>query len=153
MDVLESNIPPPVVALILAVVMKAVASVTPALQMPGVAKAATAVAIGSAGLLVELAAAVSLLRAGTTVDPIHPKSASVLVVSGPYRFSRNPIYVGDLLLLLGWAAYLSNPLALAMTLLFVLYIDRFQIRPEERELSACFGARYGEYMSRVRRWL
>jgi protein-S-isoprenylcysteine O-methyltransferase Ste14 len=153
MDALESKVPPPVVMLLLAGAMKVVASIAPTLQLPSVTGTAAAAVLFAAGLLVEAAGAVSLLRAGTTFDPTHPQSASVLVVSGMYRLTRNPIYLGDLLLLLGWAVFLESPLALAMTPLFVLYIDRLQIRPEERALSELFGERYDEYRARVRRWL
>jgi protein-S-isoprenylcysteine O-methyltransferase Ste14 len=153
MDALESKVPPPVVTLLLAGAMKVVASIAPTLQLPSVTGTAAAAVLFAAGLLVEAAGAVSLLRAGTTFDPTHPQSASVLVVSGMYRLTRNPIYLGDLLLLLGWAVFLESPLALAMTPLFVLYIDRLQIRPEERALSELFGERYDEYRARVRRWL
>jgi protein-S-isoprenylcysteine O-methyltransferase Ste14 len=153
MDALESKVPPPVVTLLLAGAMKVVASIAPTLQLPSVTGTAAAAVLFAAGLLVEAAGAVSLLRAGTTFDPTHPRSASVLVVSGMYRLTRNPIYLGDLLLLLGWAVFLESPLALAMTPLFVLYIDRLQIRPEERALSELFGERYDEYRARVRRWL
>jgi protein-S-isoprenylcysteine O-methyltransferase Ste14 len=153
MDALESKVPAPVVTLLLAGAMKVVASIAPTLQLPSVTGTAAAAVLFAAGLLVEAAGAVSLLRAGTTFDPTHPQSASVLVVSGMYRLTRNPIYLGDLLLLLGWAVFLESPLALAMTPLFVLYIDRLQIRPEERALSELFGERYDEYRARVRRWL
>ena len=153
MDALESKVPPPVVTLLLAGAMKVVASIAPTLQLPSVTGTAAAAVLFAAGLLVEAAGAVSLLRAGTMFDPTHPQSASVLVVSGMYRLTRNPIYLGDLLLLLGWAVFLERPLALAMTPLFVLYIDRLQIRPEERALSELFGERYDEYRARVRRWL
>jgi protein-S-isoprenylcysteine O-methyltransferase Ste14 len=150
---LESKIPPPIVALLVAAAMKVVASVTPVLTLPGKERLGTAAILASAGLLIEVVAAATLVLAGTTVDPIHPRHSKALVVSGPYRFTRNPIYVGDFLILLGWAAYLGSPLALALTALFVFYIDRFQISPEERALSARFGETYGEYRGRVRRWL
>jgi len=74
-------------------------------------------------------------------------------LAGIYRFTRNPMYVGLALVLLGWAALLSSPWALLGPLVFVLYINRFQIAPEERVLSAKFGAAYTEYIARVRRWL
>ncbi len=153
MDTLESKIPPPIVALLVAGLMKAVASVAPLVTLPGPERVAAAVVLGSGGLLVEGVAAATLILAGTTVDPIRPRSSKALVVSGPYRFTRNPIYLGDFLMLLGWAVFLASPLALVMTPLLVLYIDRFQIRPEERALSVLFDGSYSEYRARVRRWL
>ncbi|HEV8366930.1 MAG TPA: isoprenylcysteine carboxylmethyltransferase family protein, partial [Pyrinomonadaceae bacterium] len=75
------------------------------------------------------------------------------VSTGVYRFTRNPMYLGLLLTLLGWAAFLSNPASLLFVPIFVLYINRFQIKPEEQVLSSLFGAEYMAYKSRVRRWL
>ena len=87
------------------------------------------------------------------MNPIKPDTASSLVSSGVYRFTRNPMYLGLSVTLLGWAMFLSNPLALLAVPLFVLYINRFQINPEERVLSSLFGAGYAAYKEKVRRWL
>jgi protein-S-isoprenylcysteine O-methyltransferase Ste14 len=76
-----------------------------------------------------------------------------LVTTGVYRFTRNPMYLGLLLTLLAWAAFLFNPVALLFVPIFVLYINRFQIKPEEQVLSSLFGAEYMAYKGRVRRWL
>jgi protein-S-isoprenylcysteine O-methyltransferase Ste14 len=100
-----------------------------------------------------LAALVGFLRAKTTVNPIKPASTSSLVLTGPYRFSRNPMYLGQLLLLLGWATFLANGVAYLFAPVFVLYINRFQIVPEERSLCAKFGAEFLAYKARVGRWL
>ncbi|MFP5406472.1 MAG: methyltransferase family protein, partial [Gammaproteobacteria bacterium] len=86
-------------------------------------------------------------------NPTRPGAASSLVLGGPYRFSRNPMYLGVLLVLVGWAVYLSNVLAFVVLPLFVLYLNRYQIAPEERALSARFGASFDEYRKSVRRWL
>jgi protein-S-isoprenylcysteine O-methyltransferase Ste14 len=83
---------------------------------------------------------------------MKPDAASSLVVSGIYRYTRNPMYAGFLLILLGWAAFLSNILALIVLPAFVLYMNRFQILPEERVLTTLFADEYTEYLARVRRW-
>jgi protein-S-isoprenylcysteine O-methyltransferase Ste14 len=75
------------------------------------------------------------------------------VCSGAYRFTRNPMYLGLLLVLFGWAAALSSALTLAGPVIFAEYISRFQIKPEERALAALFGSQYEQYKRRVRRWL
>ena len=82
-----------------------------------------------------------------------PEAASALVRSGIYRTTRNPMYVGLLLILVAWAVLLSSVWTLLGPLVFVLYITRFQIIPEESALSALFGADYAAYQSSVRRWL
>ena len=87
------------------------------------------------------------------MNPMKPDPTSSLVVSGIYRYTRNPMYLGFLLILLAWAAALSNLLALVSLLAFVLYMNSFQIVPEERILSSRFAQDYAEYRARVRRWL
>ena len=82
-----------------------------------------------------------------------PERASALVERGIYRHTRNPMYLGLLCLLLGWTLALGQWAALLGPLVFVVYITRFQIVPEERVLLAHFGAAYDDYRQRVRRWL
>jgi len=105
------------------------------------------------GQSISISGMVAFRRAKTTMNPIKPGAASSLVSSGVYRFTRNPMYLGLSVSLLGWAMFLSNPLALLGVPLFVLYINRFQINPEERVLSSLFGAEYTAYKEKVRRWL
>jgi protein-S-isoprenylcysteine O-methyltransferase Ste14 len=91
--------------------------------------------------------------ARTTVNPLQPGQATSMVTSGIYRFTRNPMYLGMMLLLVAWSAWLGNALALLLAALFVLYIGRFQIAPEERMLSRLFGPDFDAYRGQVRRWL
>lgn len=84
---------------------------------------------------------------------MHPDKASALVITGVFRVTRNPMYLGLLLFLIGWAILLAHPVAALVVPAFVAYIDRFQIRPEEAALTDRFGARYKEYARTVRRWL
>lgn len=92
-------------------------------------------------------------RAATTVDPTRPERASTLVSNGIYRYTRNPMYLGMAFVLLGWSVYLANLGAIVLVAIFVAYITRFQIVPEERELSRLFGDAYSKYKATVRRWL
>ena len=75
------------------------------------------------------------------------------MVGGVFRLSRNPIYLADLGLLLAWGLWLANVAAFVLLPLFVAYLNRFQIEPEERALEARFGAAFAEYRGCVRRWL
>ena len=84
---------------------------------------------------------------------MRPDSTSSLVVSGIYKYTRNPMYLGFLLVLLGWATFLSNITALALLPVFVVYMNRFQIGPEERALGSLFAQEYKAYHARVRRWI
>jgi protein-S-isoprenylcysteine O-methyltransferase Ste14 len=112
-----------------------------------------AVGLGLAGVAVIGAAMLSFWIAQTTVNPMKPSSASFLVTSGIYGFTRNPMYLGMLFVLIGWALYLGNALALLFLPAFILYMNRFQIEPEERALTALFGPEFLEYAIRVRRWI
>ena len=153
MQALELKIPPPVVALVLLALMWLLARAAPPLGIPTLPRAAGAGIIALAGVAIGVAGKVGFRRAGTTSNPMQPQKASALVTGGIYRRTRNPMYVSLLLLLVAWALVLASGWALLGPLAFVLYIGRFQIRPEERALSAMFGADYAAYQSRVRRWL
>jgi protein-S-isoprenylcysteine O-methyltransferase Ste14 len=153
MQALELKIPPPVVALLIAGVMWGIALIAPSIQVQGFVRLAVAAAISLAGGVISLAGAISIRRAGTTVNSMKPGTTSSLVCSGIYRVTRNPMYVGLLFVLVAWAIFLSSAWALLGPLAFVPYLNRFQIAPEERALAAMFGADYAAYKSKVRRWL
>ena len=108
------------------------------------------VALGGAA---DLAGLLAFRRHRTTVNPLAPQNSSTVVQDGIYRYSRNPMYLGMALLLTAWAVWLAQPACLLVLPLFVAYITRFQILPEERILLARFGAPYQDYLRRVRRWL
>jgi protein-S-isoprenylcysteine O-methyltransferase Ste14 len=150
---LELKLPPVALGVIAAGLMWAASSAAPAFDFIVPANSVFSASLALMGALTCLAGVVSFRRAKTTVNPMKPDSTSTLVVSGTYRYTRNPMYAGFLLILLGWAAFLSNVLALIVLPAFVLYMNRFQILPEERALAALFGDDYTEYLARVRRWL
>jgi len=95
----------------------------------------------------------ALHQACTTPNPFTPHATDRLVTTGIYRYSRNPIYLGMLCCLLGWAVWLAHLLSLAFVGLFAAYLMRFQIQPEERALRQKFGHAYDAYARDVRRWL
>ena len=150
---LELKIPPPVVAALIAGAMWGASFVPPLMDIPRSIRAAAAAILALAGGVFAVAGMISFVLARTTINPMLPESTSALVRSGVYRFSRNPMYVGVLFVLIGWAAYLASAWALLGPVAFVLYMNRFQIAPEERALSALFGPEYAAYASKVRRWL
>ena len=153
MQSLELKIPPPVVGVLVGLAMWAIASMSPGLDLPRPFRVTVAIALVLAGGAFSLAGAMSFRRAGTTVNPMKPETTRALVSTGIYRFTRNPMYIGLLLALIGWAVFLAAPWALVGPLAFVLYIGRFQIAPEERALSKRFGADFDAYKAKVRRWL
>lgn len=152
MKFLELKIPPPALALFVAVLMWLASQFTEPPRAPFAYRVAAALALLVIGQSISVSGMRSFRKAKTTMNPFRPRTTSTLVCDGVYRFTRNPMYVGLLVTLLGWAAFLSQPWALVFLPLFVLYITRFQIKPEERVLSSLFGTAYLQYMARVRRW-
>ena len=102
------------------------------------------------GLALAVAAAVEFRRARTTIIPHEEPSA--IVTSGVYRLSRNPIYLGDALILTGLGLRWDSVLALVLVPVFVAVITARFIVPEEGRLKARFGAEYAAWAARVRRW-
>ncbi|NVD06544.1 isoprenylcysteine carboxylmethyltransferase family protein [Vibrio sp. JPW-9-11-11] len=103
--------------------------------------------------VVGLAGIYEFRRAKTTVHPVKVDLASAVVDSGIFAYSRNPMYLGLFLLIFGFAYWQQNLLSVAFSFGFVLYMNRFQILPEERALESLFGAEYKDYKQRVRRWI
>lgn len=150
---LELRVPPLLVGTVFAAAMLALAMLMPQLSV-GVPFRSTAVAVLLAlGVTVAFAGVVAFRRQRTTVNPLNPHASSSVVTSGIYRVSRNPMYLGFLLVLAAWAVHLSNAASALLLPGFVMYMNRFQIEPEERTLLAKFGATFAQYMSRVRRWV
>jgi protein-S-isoprenylcysteine O-methyltransferase Ste14 len=153
MQTLELKIPPPAVAILLALAMWGLAGATPLIEVPASIRIAAALALALAGSGFDLAGILAFRRARTTVNPFKPQNTAAIVTSGVYSITRNPMYVGMALVLLAWAVFLSAPWCVLGPLGFVLYITRFQIRPEEKMLAARFGSGFSDYQARVRRWL
>lgn len=150
---LDHKIPPPIVAGLVAVAMWGIASFPPLLSLAPAVRWYAVLAIAGVGVAFDLLGLVAFRRAKTTVNPLKPDKASALVTGGIYRVTRNPMYVGLTLLLTAWAVYLSALWPFLGPVVFVLYINRFQIAPEERVMHDKFGAAYAAYAARVRRWL
>lgn len=148
---LELKIPPPIVLFVVGCGMWAVAKVGPLVSVP--AGAVVGVFLMIAGLALNITGVMTVRKAKTTFNPLRPDTTTALVSTGVFGISRNPMYLAMLIVLLGWAIYLSSPVALVGPVVFVLYINRFQIVPEERALSSLFGASFAEYKSKVRRWV
>lgn len=150
---LETRIPPPLIALAVGAGMWLVSSALPHASPPAMPRLIAALAIALIGGTVTAAGALAFRKAQTTVNPFRPQRTSALVSIGIYRFTRNPMYLGLLLVLLGLSTYLWSLPALAGPPAFIAYIWRFQIVPEERVLEEKFGSTYLEYKRQVRRWL
>ena len=149
---LELKVPPPAVAFVTAILMWLVSRSVPALVFVFPVGNFLAVGLAAVGLVIAISGVVTFRRARTTLNPTKPESSSSLVSWGIYRITRNPMYLGLLLVLTGWAIFLSNSLAFLFLPAFIVYINRFQIVPEEQALTSLFAQEFVAYQSRVRRW-
>jgi protein-S-isoprenylcysteine O-methyltransferase Ste14 len=153
MKALENRIPPPLVFFLVAALMWAATWVLPVTAIPDGWRWSIAGLLFVLAVLLASSGIGAFRRAKTPLDPVHIDRASTLVTSGIYGFTRNPMYLGLTTLLLAWAEFLSAPWTLLGPAVFALFIDRFQIAPEERAMRAKFGAEYDAYTRRVRRWM
>ncbi len=154
MTSLELKIPPPAVAVVIASAMFVAASLLPpVLALAPNVRLFVALALAGVGVCFDMAGLLAFRKAKTTFSPLTPQRSSAVVTSGVYRITRNPMYLGLVLILLGLAVYLASPWVLLGPVAFAAFITRFQIQPEERVLAERFGAAYTDYCARVRRWL
>jgi protein-S-isoprenylcysteine O-methyltransferase Ste14 len=153
MQTLETKVPPPVLVLLLGAFAYVASRWFPALAFHLSLYKALGTAIVTAGLALNVYPKLAFKRAGTSVNPLRPALATQLVTSGFYRYTRNPMYLGYGFVLLGWVLLLQNGGEFVVVPVFVLYISRFQIRPEERYLSARFPEEFSAFCKKVPRWL
>ncbi|MCC7311343.1 MAG: isoprenylcysteine carboxylmethyltransferase family protein [Sulfuritalea sp.] len=150
---LELRFPPLALTLAFAALMVAADRMAPALALTGRHGHVAGTAILLIGGLVCLVGVIQFRAHATTVDPMAPDRSSALVTTGIYHHTRNPMYLGFAVMLIGVGTILGSLPALALLPLFVIYLTRFQIVPEERILAGKFGAPYFAYLARVPRWL
>ena len=153
MRVLELRVPPLAILLVTVLLMALCARLLPAVAFTIPFQEFAALILALAGATISILGVISFRRAGTTVNPLKPDASTSLVRSGVYKLTRNPMYLGFLMLLLGWGIYLSNALALMFIPMFLVYMNQFQIEPEERALFSRFGQEFVAYTRSVRRWL
>ena len=134
---LELKIPPAIVWLICALIMWGIAHLLPFGALPHLPR--VAITFTMIGVGVGLAALWSFHKARTTINPLDPSQATHFVSKGIYQLSRNPMYVGLVCCLLAWAIWLSYLLTWIGIPLFIAYMTRFQIIPEERALRLKFA--------------
>ena len=146
-------VPPPLQGLAFGVAMWLLSRALPAYSAAFVGQKFLAGALIITGLASDVVAVCAFFKARTTVNPLRPANSSTLVNNGLYRYSRNPMYLGLLAILTGWAIWLANPLNLILLIGFIFYITEFQIKPEEQVLQDKFSTQYADYCRQVRRWI
>ncbi len=153
MAFLETRIPPPLVGLLVAILTWLLSGFGFGFIVPQYLKIIVVTVLVVIGFGIPVTASVSFRKARTTINPLNPEQATSLVKTGVFAITRNPMYLGMAILLLAWGFYLATVTSLLGFIIFIFYIDRFQIQPEERALVAIFADEFDDYKSNVRRWL
>lgn len=148
---MNNKIPPPIVTLICALIIYFSSSFFPSYTFP-LFNALSILILGS-GLLLIFLAVNSFKKSQTTINPLQPDLASSLVTDGVFKYSRNPMYLGMLFILIFISLRFNLIGGSLVALGFVIYITKYQIVPEEIAMVKLFNDKFIAYKSRVRRWL
>jgi len=138
---------------LVAMAMLAIQWLSPRMNIQGAANVPLFVIFSASGVALVLIGVREFFRNNTTVSPVNPENTTHLVTSGIYSYSRNPMYVGFALCLLAWAALIGSYISLVGLPVFIWYLTKHQIIPEEFALESKFGKSFIEYKNRVRRWI
>ena len=148
---IKTKFPPPLVALTFGFLINYTKNIFPKIEIKN------EIIFGSfmiiSGLIIILSAIILFKKYQTTITPLNPSNATKLITDGIYKFSRNPMYLGLLLVLLGISIILNLTGGFFFILLFILYINLFQIIPEENAMVDLFKDEFLEYKKNVRRWI
>lgn len=150
---MKNKIPPPIILLLSGIAMWFIAHSEFAYTIANPFALIMAIILAALGILISASAIRRFKAVETTINPLHPDSATSLVHHGVFGRTRNPMYVGLFLVLLGWAVWLQSLSNVIVLIAFVLSLTELQIKPEEAALKKVFGQGYVEYCKRVRRWI
>ena len=148
---MKKRIPPPLIAMLCVLIIFLSKSIFPSFVFSY--KLQLGIFVSTIGFLLLIVSVKSFIDNKTTINPLNLKKSTYLVTSGVFRFSRNPMYLGMLLFLLGAAIILNIIGGLIISILFIFYMNFFQIIPEEKALQNLFGKNYRNYRKTVRRWI
>jgi len=150
---LELKVPPVAVFLLVILLMYGLTVLVPSLN---ISVPFVEVVVGGLTLLsgyMGIAGVYEFHKVKTTVNPVKPDTASSVVRTGVFSFSRNPMYMALLLLIIAIGLWWQHLSVVLCSVVFVSYMNRFQIKPEERVLERLFGEEYVDYKNHVRRWI
>ena len=148
---LNTKIPPPVVTILFAIMIFYFSDNFAYVDLPF--KIYISLFFISLGFIVTFSSARNFKKKDTTVNPMKPNETTKLVTDGFFKITRNPMYLGMLLFLLGLSIFNGLIVGLIFLPLFVGYITYFQIIPEENAMLEIFGEEFTLYMKKVRRWI
>lgn len=147
------KIPPPVYAIFVAVLMWLLHNYLPITQLISEPWNKVGIVLIVFAVSLDIWSLILFLKQKTTPNPMRPENTSEIVSNGLYKISRNPMYVGLLTILTGFAIWMGSLMPFIMLPLFFWIITEMQIKPEEKYLEDKFGDTYLDYKSKVRRWL
>lgn len=145
---LDTKIPPPVVTIIILSLIYFFS-----LKEYNLNVELISIILLTSGILFILSAVIQFIKRKTTVNPTKPHKTTSLVISGTFKITRNPMYLGMLLIIMSYAFYKLSIISLFLIPLFIFYINKFQIEPEEHEMRKKFGKEYEDYCKKVDRWI
>ena len=105
------------------------------------------------GILILITPIFKFIKSKTTIDPLKFKKVNKLITSGIYKYSRNPMYLGLLMIVMSTSIFYLNIFSITTPMLFYFWINRFQIKREEIFLTQKFGKEYLSYKNKTRRWI
>ena len=148
---LRNRIPPPIVTLTFALLSFWLANYLPKLAFNY--QGLLSLIMTLIGLTIIVIGVKTFHKSDTTVNPLNPSEASHLVTHGVFSYTRNPMYLGMVIILLGVSIYNGVYIGIIILPCFIFYITEFQIKPEEEAMEEIFPGDYTDYLKRVRRWL
>jgi len=146
------KLPPVLVFLLFSIVMFLLARFLPFGDFQFFGRNYLVLVLMGMAVLIAIISLFQFFTTNTTIDPRTPFKATKLVTRGIYKYSRNPMYLAILLVLLAWGLWLGNAFNTLVAAGFVGYMNKFQIKPEEEALTTIFGKEYQQYCTQVRRW-
>ena len=147
---MKTLIPPPIVTIVFLIVIFFTKDL---LRFSVTLPSSAGFIIMLAGLMIIFIAARQFKAVNTTINPIKPENASVLVNKGIFSYSRNPMYLGMLLIIVGFSIIHNLVAVLVIMPLWVIYITNFQIIPEEEAMEILFKEDFLNYCKKTRRWI
>ena len=148
---LRNRIPPPIVTLTFILLSFWLASYLPKLAFNY--QGLSSLLMILIGLTIIVIGVKTFNNSDTTINPLNPSEASHLVTEGVFSYTRNPMYLGMVIILLGVSIYNGVYIGIIILPCFIFYITEFQIKPEEEAMVEIFAGDYTDYLKRVRRWL
>lgn len=150
---LELRVPPVAVFVLVVLLMYWLKGLTPTFKITVPLVEFVVAALTLLSGFIGIAGVYEFRKAKTTVNPVKPESASSVVNTGVFAYTRNPMYVALLLLIIALGLWWQHLSVIPCGALFISYMNRYQIKPEEHVLERLFGEDYLKYKNRVRRWI